>query len=223
MWITKQRWESLYFLHFGGNAEFIRRVLPAQLELDESQGLGILSIVPFRMTKVQFPFLPALPGVSNLWELNLRTYVKYKGQSGIYFFTLESDNPLATWVANRFFHLPYRNAKMRAVHSASRLEFQHSRDMLKCRIDVLNTKEVVESSTALSAWATNRYALFNVFKNRVYRGVVEHAPWSLVDATVAQCDGNFLEQVPGAASFSLMGASYSSQIDVSFKPFEKLE
>jgi uncharacterized protein YqjF (DUF2071 family) len=222
MWITRQRWECLYFLHFAGDSSLIRKILPDPLELDEWQGRGVLSIVPFRMTRIQFPFVPILPKLSNLWELNLRTYVKYKNQTGIYFITLESDNPIATWVANQFFHLPYRNAKMQIENTVSHLKFSHVRQKVTCHLEILNTNNVDHSTSSFSKWATNRYCLFNVHKQRVYRGVVDHPPWNLTDAKVLNYAGTFLEQVPGANSFVPIGASYNRQIDVSFNPFQKL-
>jgi uncharacterized protein YqjF (DUF2071 family) len=58
MWITRQRWEDLYFAHFVGPADLVRRALPPELELDLWQGEAVLSVVPFHMSRVRFPFLP---------------------------------------------------------------------------------------------------------------------------------------------------------------------
>ena len=86
-------------------------MLPKGLEVDTFEGEAFLSIVPFTMENVRFRFLPPLP-FSSLWELNLRTYVKHKNWKGVYFFTLDTDHPLAQWIARKFFNLPYRLRRM---------------------------------------------------------------------------------------------------------------
>lgn len=220
-WVTRQRWEHVQFLHFTGAAEVVRSVLPKELELDCWQNEAVLSVVPFRMTRVRFPGVPSIPVLSNLWELNLRTYVKYKSQRGVYFFTLESSNPLATWVARTFFSLPYANSKLQ-VNKAHQDNFHtiHRRGNLSCEI-VCDLKSGVEFiKNDFSDWATERYCLFNVKKYKVYRGTVFHNPWKLNALEVKKFEGNFLSLVPNADSFKLYASSYCRLIDVSFKAFE---
>ena len=218
MWITRQRWENLYFVHFRGPASPVANALPKQLQLDSWQGDAILSVVPFRMTRVRFPFLPPLPLVSELWELNLRTYVRCGSQRGIYFFTLESDNPVATWVARNFFGLPYRNAHLTAHISDQTLRVDLNRADFVCSLNMEYDDRAPEN-LEFEKWATDRFCLFNVWRGVTKRGDVLHAPWLLRSARVNRWQGNFLNLVPGALDFKFFNASYSSCMDVSFKPF----
>src|SRR6476469_6766658 len=61
---------------------------------------------------------PALRGLHAFPELNLRTYVKRGGKSGVWFFSLDAGQKLAVRVARRFFHLPYFDARFE-VRNAS--------------------------------------------------------------------------------------------------------
>jgi uncharacterized protein len=74
----------------------IRPLIPSLLEIDTFDGWCWIGVVPFRMTGVRPRFVPlsfAFP------ELNVRTYVKSPGRSGVWFFSL--------WLG-----LPYYDARM---------------------------------------------------------------------------------------------------------------
>ena len=219
MWVTKQRWEELYFVHFEGPAEIVRRAMPPSLELDLWKGNAILSLVPFRMTRVRFPLIPSIPILSELWEYNIRTYVRIANKPGIYFFTLESDNPLATWVARTFFGLPYHTAKINVQMNDQGLHLKSARKHWHSEL-VVEKSPTTARDRDFDIWATERYALFNVRSGRVQRGDVKHAPWALEPAKLIEWKGNFLEYVPGASAFRPRSASYSKLLDVSFEPFK---
>jgi uncharacterized protein YqjF (DUF2071 family) len=222
-WITRQRWEKIHFLHFRGAADVVRAALPPELELDLWENEAVLSAVPFRMTRVRFPYLPPLPGIGSLWELNLRTYVRYGAHRGVYFFTLESNNPVATWIAQKGFGLPYANAKFRVQADENHFAMEHQRADIRTKIQM---HTLVDDSSPqqdpFAIWATERYALINVRAGRVFRGALRHERWPLKNAKVDIFEGNFLSLVPGAENFRFCGAGSCGRLDVSFRPFEEL-
>ena len=57
-------------------------------------------------------FSASLPFLSESHEINVRTYVHLDGIPGIWFFSLDANNPVAVWGAKLAFHLPYFNARM---------------------------------------------------------------------------------------------------------------
>ena len=121
---------------------------------DTINGKAYVSIVPFHMSGIRFPFTPTLP-FSSLWELNLRTYVSYKGQPGIYFFTLDSTHRLGNFIARNFFALPYRYQKMSAKISENKYIFQ-AENSLRLSFDI---GEPIKKSD-LENWFVERYHLF---------------------------------------------------------------
>ena len=69
-----QQWRDLLFLHWAYPVAAIQATLPDGLFVDTFGGRAYLGIVPFFMQKIRPRFLPAVPGISDFMELNVRTY-----------------------------------------------------------------------------------------------------------------------------------------------------
>ena len=79
-WVMRMRWLDLLFAHWPVPVETLRPLIPAGLEVDTFEGRAWLGIVPFRMEDVAPRFLPAVPGPGAFPELNVRTYVRWRGR-----------------------------------------------------------------------------------------------------------------------------------------------
>lgn len=127
-WIMTQTWHDLLFAHWRIETSRVARLLPPHLELDTFDGAAWLGVVPFRMSNVAPRGCPALPWLSAFPELNVRTYVRWRGERpGVFFMSLDASNPAAVWAARRFFHLPYHRARMRVARSGRRIVYDSQR------------------------------------------------------------------------------------------------
>ena len=121
-----QSWGKLLLLHWPLPAESLRPLIPDPLVVDTFDGAAWVGITPFTMWGVRPVFFPPLPLLSESHELNVRTYVQLDGIPGIWFFSLDANNPIAALGARLAFHLPYFNARIdleqqgRTIHFASR-------------------------------------------------------------------------------------------------------
>ena len=82
-WLLFMRWHDLLFAHWPIGVDSIRSLIPAVLDIDTFDGSAWIGVVPFHMSGVRPRFVPiplAFP------ELNVRTYVKYRGKTGVWFF-----------------------------------------------------------------------------------------------------------------------------------------
>ncbi|MBL6765129.1 MAG: DUF2071 domain-containing protein [Verrucomicrobiae bacterium] len=105
--VMLHQWSDLLFLHWEDPMAEIQRTLPEGLYVDTFDGKAFLGIRP--------RYLPAVPGISNFMELNLRTYVHDReGVPGAWFYSLDANQRLAVKIARRFFHLPYEFAHMKS-------------------------------------------------------------------------------------------------------------
>lgn len=214
-WIISQHWRDVIFLHYKVDVDELQKKVPFPLDL--YQGEAVVSIVPFVMSKIRFPFLFPVPGLSELLELNLRTYVRVNGRPGVYFFTLDSNHLPGVLIARWFFALPYRWMKL-SFSFRDHYEFTSPELHLKARV-----KEVKVSSD-FDRWSTERYALFTKRREVVYEGTVEHRPWTLQEIEVVELKDNFSNLIGEHLKMqTLMGASYSKSLDVRFRPFRVLK
>lgn len=196
-WIMRQHWCDLLFAHWSVDPAALRARIPRELELDlDNLGRAWLAVVPFRMENIRFFFTPAAPWISAFPELNVRTYVKYNGEPGVYFFSLDAANPVGCALGRAWFYLPYEHARMRLNHGGDPVTYSSFRRHAARDGDgsTLAAGFVAEYSPAgpvyysqpgsLEHWLTERYRLFSYdFANsRVWVGEIQHGPWPLQPA-----------------------------------------
>jgi uncharacterized protein len=188
-----QRWSDLLFLHWKWDAQDLQRRLPPGLFVDTHEGHAWLGIVPFYMQRVRPRFLPAVPGLSWFLELNVRTYVfDEHGTPGVWFFSLDCDQPLAVRIARAGFGLPYFDARMSAEKEPSSLiQYRCQRDgeatISAIDYQLAPTTNLAEPGT-LEFFLAERYALFANTPRGLRIGYVEHKPYPLAQANVPRWD-----------------------------------
>ncbi len=182
--VGSQRWNDLLFLHWQMDPEVIQASLPAGLYVDVFQGKGWLGIVPFFMERIRPAWLPPLPWLSWFMEMNLRTYVHDdRGRPGVWFYSLDCNQPVAVALARRFFDLPYFHARMTSERRQGRIHFacqrkgaeQESRFVWRPHSE---GHEAIPGT--LEFFLVERYLLFASGPQGVLRtGRVHHRPYQI--------------------------------------------
>lgn len=216
-WAISQYWRDVLFLNYKIDPALIQDRLPTPLEVDTFKGSAYLSIVPFRMSDIRFPWTPILP-FSDLWEINLRTYVRYGEYSGVYFFTLDTDHHLAQWIANTFFHLPYRYRFLRGDIRKGKYFFE-SPGSFEIEAGLSKVPIVVDD---YHHWMTERYCLFTDYKGKVWRGDNFHIPWKISFAKAFNLKENLREEFFPGNDTPLDSIFYSEGFPVYFHPFKRV-
>jgi uncharacterized protein len=184
-----QSWDELLFLHWQLPAEVLSEKIPDQLQLDTYQGKAWLGIVPFAMNHIRGRGLPEIPFARSFLECNVRTYVTYKGEPGVYFFSLDANHAPAVEGARKFFSLPYVHAEMnmkirnRTVsYSTKRTHRGSNNESLE--VDYTPGQRIPAEKGSLTEWLTERYCLWTVKGGQVCKGEIAHEPWELYEAKV---------------------------------------
>lgn len=193
-----QRWEKLAFLHWRWDAADIQHTLPPGLFVDTFQGDAWLAIVPFYMRGIRPRFCPPVPGISDFLELNVRTYVHdEQGRPGVWFYSLDCDQPLAVWTARTFFHLPYQHARMQAPMADGWIDYTCQRrgepDRSRFRYQLSDGTRTAEPGT-LEFFLAERYLLFSQSPRGTRCGQVHHVPYPLAEANLDAWDAKPLLQ-----------------------------
>lgn len=186
-----QHWGQLLFLHWPIPAETLRPLVPPELDLDLRDDRAWIGIIPFTMWGIRAPGLPPIPGLSAMHEINVRTYVRCRGEPGVYFFSLDATNPVGVWGARRFWKLPYYHARISLERNrAGRIKYVSQRiheGAAPATFHAIWTPGAPRPASTpgtLAHFLTERYQLFVAEPGRVFRCRIEHAPWPLRDAAV---------------------------------------
>jgi len=191
--IMYQRWEQLLFLHWEWDPAEIQKTLPEGLYVDTFQGKAWMGIVPFYMRAVRPRFLPAVPLISNFLEVNLRTYVHDgKGRPGVWFYSLDCNQPVAVKIARTFFHIPYYHAEMHAEEDAQGHVLYSSRRHGDASTSTFHYRLSRETKAAepgtLEFFLVERYLLFAKARNGLRVGQIHHSPYPVAEAQVTGYD-----------------------------------
>lgn len=184
-----QSWQNLLFLHWAVPVKTLEGHLPQGLRLDDFEGQAWLGIVPFFMRDIRPRRLPAIPGISNFLELNVRTYVyDESGIPGVWFFSLDANRRMACALGRSLFHLPYRQAKM-STQAGEWIDYRALRngetESADYRYRGIGPDRIAEPGS-LEFFLLERYVLYSheKKKNRLCRARVHHEPYRFHDAEV---------------------------------------
>jgi uncharacterized protein YqjF (DUF2071 family) len=194
-----QSWHDLLFMHWPLPSVAVRALVPQQLELDLWDKQAWVAVVPFWMSGVRARGTPTIPGLSKFPELNVRTYVRYGGKPGVYFFSLDAASLPAVWAARAFYHLPYFHARMSAKADGDAVSY--TSDRLSGRAEFRgrygpNRPMELRIKGTIENWLTERYCLYTEHRGSVYIGEIHHAPWPLQDAS-AEIECNTMARAVG--------------------------
>jgi len=214
--IWQQHWRDVLFLHFPVSTKELAAHLPRQLEVDTFEGQAWLSYIFFRLT-LRPAWLPVVPGVSSLVELNVRTYVRYGARSGIYFLRMYADNQIAILASRLLTPLRYQLAGMIDQRCTDGIRHIECRPALAHGATLAaNVQIAVPSAPApaladsLDQWLVERYCLFvETTGGAILAANVEHTPWlvapirlSAVDDSLGPSLGLSLPAAPTLAHYS---------------------
>jgi uncharacterized protein len=197
--VMYQSWGKLLFMHWPMPTESLRPLIPEPLAIDTYDGAAWVGITPFTMWGVRPAFAPALPVLSESRELNVRTYVHLDGVPGVWFFSLDANNPVAVLGARLAFHLPYFNARMslqrrdRTIYFASRRTHRRAAPAGFEATWTVGDRLGEAQPGSVEFFLIERYCLYSARGGKLYRARIFHRPWPLHSAHLLSCSSTMLE------------------------------
>jgi uncharacterized protein YqjF (DUF2071 family) len=212
-------WLRPVFVHYEVSAERLQRDVPFELDLRE--GKAYVSLVAFTMRRMR----PFRGGPFTAWMLkpiarndflNVRTYVRHRGEPGIYF--------LAEWMNNAFsvrlgpwtFGLPYRFGELNYRNEHESGCVKGSVRETDCGPSYEYAGELRKPAFApcpagsLDEFLLERYTAFTAHKTKRRFFRIWHRPWLQQSIPVSVHSIRLLENVwPWFADATLVGANYS--------------
>lgn len=192
------RWKHLLFVHWRVPPAALRPLIPEPLQIDTYDGAAWVGFVPFVMESVRPVWLPPIPKLLDFPEANIRTYVRYGEQRGVWFFSLDAAHRLAVWAAQRFWKLPYYYAYMMWDCPAQNeiayetVRADRRRAFARVRYRFEGEPRETEPGT-LEYFLVERYTLFTGHRDTIYRGEVGHLPYAIQPATLLELEQNLTD------------------------------
>lgn len=186
-------WRNGLFVHYPVEPASLRPHLPDRLELDTWDGQAWISVLPFVLAASGFRYSPSIARVT-VPEVNLRTYVRLEGASGLYFFSIDLENAPIAALVRRLYGLPCYRAEMRLAANRGRFAFSSRGDRPDAppaRLDVTYapTGDAFRADPAsLDRWLVERRRFYAPSEEGVLYGEIAHEPWPLqpVDVTIRE-------------------------------------
>ncbi|MFN2498457.1 MAG: YqjF family protein [Pyrinomonadaceae bacterium] len=226
--LMHQTWGKLLFMHWRIDAKQLRPLIPEPLEIDTFDGSAWIAITPFTMWDIRGlpPFLPALPGLSSLHELNVRTYIYFEGVPGVWFFSLDANSAAAVMAARAFYHLPYFNAEIELENEGNRVDYSLVRtDHPPAKIDTswqIGEPLPLSEPDSIEFFLTERYCLYSESGDDLYRARIHHEPWPLQDAQLISLDSTMIESHDIKTPKGEPLLHYCEELSVNIWPIKKL-
>lgn len=212
-------WVNPVFIHYEVPAAELQSAVPYQIELFE--GKAYLSLVAFTMQRMR----PCIGGRFGAWlfkpiarndYLNVRTYVRHRNESGIYFLAEWMNNRFSVRLGPRTFGLPYRFGSLN-------YQFDHQIGVMNgivyeksggpsftYRAEPADIDFTPCPANSLDEFLLERYTAFTAHgaKRRFFR--IWHPPWLQKRIRISNADTGLLNQVwPWLRGAMLVGGNYS--------------
>jgi uncharacterized protein len=216
------RWDRAVFIHYAADAATLQRDVP--FELDLRDGRAFVSIVAFTLARMR----PRIGGRLGEWLfrpiathefLNVRTYVRHRGEPGIYFLAEWLSNPLSVHLGPRTFGLPYKFGRLlydhARVHGDIRGTVEAREGRLTYQGDVADNSLVPSEPGSLTEFMLERYTAFTHQRKRARFFRVWHLPWEQTSAEI-EVTADTLMASTGLwwETAESIGANYSPGADV---------
>jgi uncharacterized protein YqjF (DUF2071 family) len=197
--IMEQTWGKLLFMHWKIDPELLRPLVPEKLSIDTFDGDAWIALVPFTIWGMRASFLPAIPGFSEMHELNVRTYVHYKGTPGVLFLSLDATSSLAVLGARTFFLVPYFNAEMSLKQDGREIVYHSRRTHANAPHAEFDATWQIGDALgeaqpgSLEFFLVERYCFYTVGGESVYQCRIHHPPWQLRAARLSSHMSTMIE------------------------------
>jgi hypothetical protein len=226
--LMHQSWGKLLFMHWRIEERELRPLIPDGLEIDTFDGTGWIGVIPFTMWDIRAfpPFLPAVPGLSSMHELNVRTYVHHNRVPGVWFFSLDCNSAAAVRAARMFYYLPYFDAKIDLQERGNTIDYSLTRTNqppadFKASWTVGETVPFTHPDS-LGFFLTERYCLYSEHEHRLYQARIFHQPWPLQKASVGSYESTMIESIGLKTPKGETVLNYAERISVDIWPLKKM-
>src|SRR5690625_5196117 len=120
-------WQKILCLHLLVKELDLRMFVPITFMIDKFNETASISIVVFTADQSNFRYAPSLFAYPTFKQLNVRTYVRFGDERGVYFCSLYTNDWLVA-KGGRTFGLPFSQIQMSQLEMEKGLRFSIAND-----------------------------------------------------------------------------------------------
>ena len=182
------RWTDVLLLTFAAPLPLIRRLVPAGVEPDLWNGTAHVSLVALGMRQVRVRGWP-VPGFTAHLQVNFRTYIRYRGEPGVWFIREFVPSRLLAAAAWLTFGEPFGtvpiSARVEAHEASVRASYQLERPELGWHVTMTGSRATrVPPPESAEHYFKERVLACRIRRDgtlAVFR--VAHPPWEVRDVS----------------------------------------
>jgi len=195
-WLGQQNWKDVLFIHTPFMHHVLRPFVPKPFEIDMYDGRSWVSIVLFKATHSRLRYMPSPVSYPPFYQMNIRTYVKFGSEPGVYFFSINTNSELVN-CGGRFVSLPFQNANINIQQSQDTFYFEVNRRtnsnnnmLFKAAYEPL-LASITPRADTLPHFLTERYCIWMIQGKRIVKAPIFHSHWNLHDVklSIKECKG----------------------------------
>lgn len=197
-WLAQQNWNDIFFIHFPVPKEPLLKVVPSVFQLEIYQESAWISVVLFKATNSRFRNMPYKIGYPEFYQLNVRTYVTYRKERGVYFFSLYA-NSIPTVLGGNIALLPFKFCKI--YRNENQFQFIHKRKQMFIKFEKTNV-DIDGKPSTLPYFLTERNCAWIKKGNRIFKVPILHKKWRLKKGNAYFNHEQVLRFLPAIPSFT---------------------
>lgn len=188
-WVAQQNWEDILFIHKAVHRETLSPYVPYPFELDLYNDRAWVSIVIFRAKGSRLRFMPKPLSFPPFYQMNIRTYVRFGKERGVYFFTIHASNQIMK-MGGSIAGLPFKKIPINMRNKGGQifLTAKHLFDHPESKFCISYEPEKRNVSTrndSLPHFLVERYAIWMIRGNTIIKAPIFHTHWKLKKANIS--------------------------------------
>jgi len=227
-WVGQQEWHDVLFIHWSVPFEILRTHVPAPFILETHGEKSWITVILFQAKNTRLRGMPSKISYPSFLQMNIRTYIQFGGEPGIYFFSVDVNRLLIMAAAKGILQLPYELAEMKFKKSKNQLLFKSKRKKGDYPLPSItanyqpSTLKIPNQQGTLPYWLTERYSFWMIKGNKIIKGPLSHVPWELFDVSVDLEMSNMIPFIPANYLQEKPLVHYAQSIHAYLHPFEQI-
>lgn len=220
-WFGRQKWSEIIFVHWPVEKNILQQYVPYPFRIATVENQAYLSVVAFQAQDSRFKMFPKKFSFRPFWQINVRTYIRFGREFGIYFFALYSNDLLAV-LMGRLPGLPYKQADIKVIRRKNQriLSLFSKAYRQEVQLTYNNQRTAKMPKDERVNFLTNHKNLYFIKNDKIFQGRIFHKPWRLfyVDGQVQTAE--FFDSISLQAKSPILMAGHNQQSYL--YPFQKL-